>query len=195
MMNQEDLEVLLRKKFSEGDDETIELVISIMKEQGYKITNPPRVVKDEYTFQKAWDLYQKKVGRKDMLEKKWNSMSLKDRKAATEYIPAYVLSKPNKQYRKNFQTFLNQRGWEDEIINENDSTPTPQQQSEISKLIEENKQKQESYTKEAKQEALRKRILGYINLVKENPNSLCMDSLKYYHKTGLLQKLNIDWKP
>ena len=91
-----------------GVEEVIKSIISFLEAKGYKVTAPPKEVKDEYTFERAWNLYDKKVGCKAKLEKKWNSMSKKDRKAATEYIPLYVISQPDKQYRKNFQTFLNQ---------------------------------------------------------------------------------------
>ena len=65
----------------------IKQAIQLLEENGYKVTTPPKQVKDEYTFERAWNLYEKKVGCKAKLEKKWNSMSLKDRKAAIEYIP------------------------------------------------------------------------------------------------------------
>ena len=121
----------------------IKQAIQLLEENGYKITAPPKEVKDEYTFELAWKLYDKKVGCKAKLEKKWNSMSKKDRKAAIEYIPAYVIATEDKQYRKNFQTFLNQRGWEDEIIG---ATPPPasvnENPSEISQLIEKTKAEQ-----------------------------------------------------
>ena len=94
----------------------IKQAIQLLEENGYKITAPPKEVKDEYTFELAWKLYDKKVGCKAKLEKKWNSMSKKDRMAALAYIPAYVIATEDKQYRKNFQTFLSQRGWEDESI-------------------------------------------------------------------------------
>ena len=84
----------------------IKQAILLLEENGYKITAPPKEVKDEYTFEVAWNWYDKKVGCKAKLEKKWNSMSKKDRKAAIEYIPLYVIATENKKYRKNFQTFL-----------------------------------------------------------------------------------------
>ena len=113
--------------------EAIRQAIQFLTENGYKVTPPPREVKDEYTFDRAWNLYEKKVGCKSKLEKKWNSMSRKDRKAAIEYIPLYVLSQPDKKYRKNFQTFLNQRGWEDELIGATEPpTTTNVHPSEIS---------------------------------------------------------------
>ena len=115
----------------------IKQAIQLLEENGYKITAPQKEVKDEYTFERAWNLYDNKVGCKAKLEKKWNSMSKKDRKAAIEYIPLYVIATEDKQYRKNFQTFLNQRGWEDEIIG---ATPPPaavnEHPSDISLLIE-----------------------------------------------------------
>ena len=94
----------------------IKQAILLLEENGYKVTAPAKQVKDEYTFARAWDLYQKKVGCKEKLEKKWNSMSQKDRKAATEYIPLYIITPKYKKYRKNFHTFLNQTPWEDKII-------------------------------------------------------------------------------
>ena len=131
-------EELLEEYLSQ--EKAVKMVIAILEAKGYKITAPPKAVKDEYTFERAWNLYDKKVGCKAKLEKKWNSMSLKDRKAAIEYIPLYVISQPNKQYRKNFQTFLNQRGWEDELIG---ATPPPaavnEKLSEMSSSLEQKK--------------------------------------------------------
>ena len=59
----------------------IKQAIQLLEENGYKITAPPKEIKDEYTFELAWKLYDKKIGCKAKLEKKWNSMSKKDRKA------------------------------------------------------------------------------------------------------------------
>lgn len=170
--------------------------IKLLEENGYKVTAPPKEVKDEYTFDRAWNLYEKKVGCKSKLEKKWNSMSQKDRKAAIEYIPLYVLSQPDKQYRKNFQTFLNQRGWEDEIIG---ATPPPavtnEQPSEISQLIAKTKAEQERNTDEAKNHALRQRIFGMIEVLKKNPKSFCKSLLEIYRDNGTLERLGIEWNP
>jgi hypothetical protein len=52
----------------------------------------PALDLDSGMFDQAWELYE----RKD--------------------IPAYVLSTPDKQYRKNFETYLNQECWNDEVI-------------------------------------------------------------------------------
>lgn len=143
----------------------IKQAIQLLEENGYKITAPPKEVKDEYTFERAWNLYEKKVGCKAKLEKKWNSMSQKDRKAAIEYIPLYVISKPDKQFRKNFQTFLNQRGWEDELIG---ATPPPasvnENPSEISQLIAKTRAEQ-NVTNADKDNVFKTRIIGMIELL------------------------------
>ena len=173
----------------------IKQAIQLLEENGYKVSPPPKQVKDEYTFARAWDLYQKKVGCKEKLEKKWNSMSQKDRKAAIEYIPLYVIATEDKKYRKNFQTFLNQRAWEDEIIG---GTPPPvstnESASEISHLIAKIKVEQEQNTEEAKNHALRQRIYGMIQVLHNNPQSFCRKQLEIDHDTRTLERLRIQWK-
>ena len=176
--------------------EEIRQAIQLLEENGYKVTAPQKEVKDEYTFERAWNLYEKKVGCKAKLEKKWNSMSQKDRKAAIEYIPLYVIATEDKKYRKNFQTFLNQRGWEDELIG---ATPPPavinEQPSDISQLIAKTKAEQERNTDEAKNHALRQRIFGMIEVVEKNPKSFCKSQLEIYRDNGTLERLGIEWKP
>ena len=115
-------------------DLSIRDAILLLRKNGYTVIPPEDACivtedlsTDEYSFDKAWNLYQKKVGPKEKLKAKWNKLSLKDRKAAIEHIPLYVQSTPDKQYRKHFQTYLNQRGWEDEIITHNDRQLTKQQ--------------------------------------------------------------------
>ena len=182
------------EEFKENQEEELtKKIISILESKGYKVTAPPKAVKDEYTFERAWNLYEKKVGCKDKLENKWNSMSLKDRKAAIEYIPLYVISQPDKQYRKNFQTFLNQRGWEDELIG---ATPPPaavnENPSEISQLIAKTKVEQQ-ITEEDKNHAVRQRIYGMIEVLEKNPQSFCRKQLEIYRDNGTLERLGIQW--
>lgn len=180
---------------AKDEKELINAFIKFLEAKGYKVTAPPKQVKDEYTFERAWDLYDKKVGCKAKLEKKWNSMSLKDRKAAIEYIPLYVFSQPDKQYRKNFQTFLNQRGWEDELIG---ATPPPasvnEKPSDISQLIAKTKAEQ-NITNSDKDNVFKTRIMGMIELLQKNPQSLCRKQLEIYRDNGTLERLGIQWNP
>lgn len=174
----------------------IKQAIQLLEENGYKITAPPKEVKDKYTFELAWNLYDKKVGCKAKLEKKWNSMSQKDRKAAIEYIPLYVISQPNKQYRKNFQTFLNQRGWEDELIG---ATPPPaavnEHPSDISLLIDKTRAEWNVNNAVDKDIIFKTRITGMIELLQKNPHSLCRKQLEIYQANGTLERLGIQWNP
>jgi hypothetical protein len=67
------------------------------------------------SFIKVWELYDKKVGLKPKLEHKWMSLSDQDREDAIIHIAKYKLAQPDKQFRKNFETYLNNRAWEDEL--------------------------------------------------------------------------------
>lgn len=68
------------------------------------------------SFVEFWNAYDKKVGDKTKLERKWNSLSDSERLAVMEHIPKYIASQPDKQFRKNPETYLNQKSWNDEII-------------------------------------------------------------------------------
>lgn len=70
---------------------------------------------DPYSFEVFWDLYDKKVER-IKCERKWNKLPAEERKKAIEYIPMYRQAQPNKQYRKNPDTFINNKSWNDELI-------------------------------------------------------------------------------
>lgn len=68
------------------------------------------------SFSEFWDLYDKKRGDKAKLEKKYDKISEEDRKKIIAHVKAYKLAQPDKQFRKDPATYLNNRGWEDEII-------------------------------------------------------------------------------
>lgn len=68
-----------------------------------------------YDFLSFWNDYDKKVD-KPKCEMKFKKLSIADREAIKEFIPKYKESQPDKQYRKNPITFLNNRSWENEII-------------------------------------------------------------------------------
>jgi len=67
------------------------------------------------SFDDFWNLYDKKQDRM-ACEKKWNKLSAKDKADIMEYLPKYKLSQSDKKYRKNPETFINNRSWENEII-------------------------------------------------------------------------------
>lgn len=67
------------------------------------------------SFDSFWNLYDKKVDR-PKCESKWKRLSTEDQQAAIDYIPNYKKAQPDKKYRKNPLTFLNNRSWENELI-------------------------------------------------------------------------------
>lgn len=72
-------------------------------------------------FETFWDSYDKKIS-PEKCRTLWKRLSNKERLDIMAYLPKYKQSQPDKKYRKHPQTFLNNRSWEDEII---DSTPKP----------------------------------------------------------------------
>jgi polyhydroxyalkanoate synthesis regulator phasin len=72
-------------------------------------------------FDKFWGLYDKKVG-KDKSFSLWEKLSKKDKESCMKFIPLYIKERPNKQYRKNPETFLRNKSWNDEIITSNNES-------------------------------------------------------------------------
>ena len=70
----------------------------------------------EAAFDDVWNVYGKK-GNKKTSKAKYLKLSSKDRETLSENVGAYVLSTPDKQYRKNFETYINQEVWNDEVNN------------------------------------------------------------------------------
>lgn len=72
-----------------------------------------------YSFEEFWELYDKKIGLKSKLEKRWNRYSGEIRHQIMQHIPAYRNSQPDKRYRQNPETYFNNESWNNEIINKN----------------------------------------------------------------------------
>ena len=65
-------------------------------------------------FSVFWDLYAKKVDSK-ACKKKWDKLSNDVREKIILHVPKYVASTPDKQFRKNPETYLNNECWNDEV--------------------------------------------------------------------------------
>ncbi len=63
------------------------------------------------SFDTWWDLYDKKVGSKSKLESKWNKLTDDQRTQAIKHTKEYKIAQPDKQYRKNPDTYLNNESW------------------------------------------------------------------------------------
>ena len=89
------------------------------------------------TFQDFWELYDKKTGNKSLIKLKFDKLPQKIKEKIIDYLPNYLESTPDKAYRKNPQTFLNNKSWEDEIItkkNENRNNGTDY--TKLKKLVQ-----------------------------------------------------------
>lgn len=68
------------------------------------------------SFAFFWNEYDKKVGEKGKLEKKWAALKPNERELAIQHIPIYKQAQPDKKFRKDPQTYLNNKSWNDEVI-------------------------------------------------------------------------------
>jgi hypothetical protein len=73
-------------------------------------------------FEWFWNEYDKKIGVNEKIKNKWLKLSDLERENAMNYIDLYKKSVPDKQFRKNPETFLNNKSWNDEIIERTIST-------------------------------------------------------------------------
>lgn len=67
------------------------------------------------TFEDFWNQYDKKVG-KPKCQKLWKQIRQTDRESIVDHLDKYITSTPDKAYRKNPETYLRNKGWEDEIF-------------------------------------------------------------------------------
>ena len=72
-----------------------------------------------YSFDEFWNLYDKKVGDKTKLEKKWNGLTDDVRTQILFHVQEYKIAQPEKKFRKDPQTYFNNNSWNDEIIKDN----------------------------------------------------------------------------
>ena len=72
-------------------------------------------------FEEFWDLYDYKKSR-DKAEKAWKTLNKEEKALALQHAPLYVKSTPDKQFRKHPTTYLNNKNFNDEIIERTIST-------------------------------------------------------------------------
>lgn len=70
-------------------------------------------------FDVFWEAYDKKEDRVKC-EKKWKALTNDEREACINAVPVYVQSTPDKKFRKNPATYLNNKSWNNEIISGQD---------------------------------------------------------------------------
>jgi len=72
-------------------------------------------------FESAWELYQRKGAKKEAY-KSWQSLTDNERQLAVKSIPAYLQSKPDVKYRKDFERYLKSGAYEANMIPASAST-------------------------------------------------------------------------
>jgi len=77
------------------------------------------VVDEEYPFDTIWEMYGKPIGDIEQLRQRWLQLSLNEKKKIFEYVPKYVMARPDSKYRKDFANFLTYRTWETEPLTSN----------------------------------------------------------------------------
>jgi hypothetical protein len=81
------------------------------------ITNNNNIYNNnKYTFDEFWDMYDKKIGDKNKLSKKYDKLDMSEKELIFAHVPKYKLSQPDKKYRKNPETYINNKSWNDEIV-------------------------------------------------------------------------------
>ena len=95
---------------------------SIPLENEIEIENVNEIEVEIYpSFSDFWESYNKKTGKPESI-KLWNKLNQTDKEEIIEYLPEYIESTPEKRFRKNPATFLNNQSWTDEITNLSNDT-------------------------------------------------------------------------
>lgn len=116
-----DKQIRLITEQSRNDTGTIpEQSVPIIGEERNNNINPsiipPIDDKCDAVFDKFWDMYDKKVGDKAKIKAKFSKLSKSDKEKIFATLPLYKANTPDKKYRKNPETYLNNKSWNDEII-------------------------------------------------------------------------------
>lgn len=111
-INQATLEAMLEASLKHLENENENENIDINKEgvQGEKKEF------EVYPFDEFWNDYEKKVGDKEKIRKKFEKLPDKTKLLIKEHIPKYKKAQPDKGFRKNPETYINNKSWNDEII-------------------------------------------------------------------------------
>lgn len=118
---------------SRNDDEPIADPNNNYNNSNNRISKEAKSKIDVYPFDEFWNDYDKKRGSKEKLIKKWNKISDSEKLKIKEHIPIYKKAQPDKAFRKDPETFLNNKSWNDEIITSNgkDKSSATEKQSSI----------------------------------------------------------------
>jgi hypothetical protein len=96
-----------------GEGNAKESKVKEIKEKEIKV-NKINII--DSAFNEWWNAYDKKVS-KDKAITKWNILTIDEKQLALKIVESYVDSTPDKTFRKDPTTYLNNKSFNDEIIN------------------------------------------------------------------------------
>ena len=76
----------------------------------------------DFDFLKFWNLYNKKVGDKTKILKKWSKLKQIDRDTILKTLPLFLQNITDKKFQPFPDTYLNNKRWNDELIQQPVST-------------------------------------------------------------------------
>jgi hypothetical protein len=128
-------EAIRRQKFSESrrnnaksskNDSTSKAYAKHMETETETITDTKTINKTkakihDWQFEQWWNDYDKKVSKEKAIAK-WNILTSDEKQLALKIVQEYVNSTPDKTFRKDPTTYLNNKSFNDEIIIRNATT-------------------------------------------------------------------------
>jgi len=102
--------------------------VKYLRSKGYIITPPCKITTDD--FDEFWAAYDKKVDKEKCI-RIWNRMTKKERMACLQSVPDYVRNTPDKQYRRNPSTYLNNKSWLNEKFMKDERGERIRKQAEV----------------------------------------------------------------
>lgn len=111
-----DLELLVSVGFIELQGSGQDASTSLVSEEKRRGETEAEEIAINDRFDDFWNMYDKKDGAAKC-KSKWNKLKDHEKDSIFRSLPNYVLSTPDKQYRKNPLTWLNGEHWNDDITN------------------------------------------------------------------------------
>lgn len=93
-------------------------------------------VKEDDIFIQCWKLYERK-GSKAQSLKNWEKLTSEEHQAILKHIPFYNRSRPDKKHRKDFQSYINLKTFNDVVIYENRTLYDPELMKKQNSITEE----------------------------------------------------------
>tara|TARA_R100000152_G_scaffold18399_1_gene10190 strand:+ start:5597 stop:6397 length:801 start_codon:yes stop_codon:yes gene_type:complete len=138
-----------------------------IKENKNKVKKTPKEL--NYMFIEFWTLYDKRVGDKSKVHKKWESLTNSDREKIMKTLPDFLKTIKDKQYQPYPMTYLNNKRWEDDLTIKKTSEEKLLESQE-NQIKRERKKQQDEWDSIEKKSASPNEISSIINDWKKKKN-------------------------